>query len=214
MQINIEQIWQRFNELTQREKLMVICSALMTIGWAWDSFFYQALQTQNQAIESELLSLQTQITAKQQAIKEISAIVQYNPNANNRQQLNELQQSVDRMKDKLAQGDKKFVPASAMAYALKDIIKQQGTLKLVALETLPVTSFPNADEKDPWIFRHTLLLTLEGDYFSTLDYLKMLESLPWRIHWDNINYQVKNYPTAEIHIQLYTLSFEKDWLGV
>jgi MSHA biogenesis protein MshJ len=57
-------------------------------------------------------------------------------------------------------------------------------------------------------------LTLQGDYFSTLNYLKALENLPWRIHWDSIDYNVKAYPQAETRIQVYTLSFEQDWLGV
>ena len=214
MQLNLEQLWQQFNQLSQREKLMAIFSILLVVWGAWDNFFYQSLASKNQQIETEISSLQTQISAKQQAIKELSALIVNNPNDHTRQQLSELQQSVGHLKNQLNVGDKKFVSANLMAGALSDMLKQQGVLKLVKLQTLPVTSFPSAEEKDPWIFRHTLVITVQGDFFSTLNYLKSLETLPWRIYWESINYQVKDYPIAETRIQVYTLSFEKDWLGV
>jgi MSHA biogenesis protein MshJ len=59
-----------------------------------------------------------------------------------------------------------------------------------------------------------MVITLQGDYFSTLNYLKSLETLPWRIHWDSIAYRVTEYPLAETRIQVYTLSFDEDLLGV
>jgi MSHA biogenesis protein MshJ len=94
------------------------------------------------------------------------------------------------------------------------MLKQYDNLKLIKLETLPPKGFGSEGKELSWLYRHTLILTLQGDYFSTLNYLKALEALPWRIHWDHIDYNVKNYPIAETRIQIYTLSFEQDWLSV
>ena len=49
---------------------------------------------------------------------------------------------------------------------------------------------------------------------DTVNYLKSLESLPWRFSWDSVDYQVKQYPVAETTLRLYTLSFEENWLGL
>jgi MSHA biogenesis protein MshJ len=111
-------------------------------------------------------------------------------------------------------GEKKFVPAQLMANALSDILKQFSDLRLVKLETLPVSGFGNQNQEPAWLYRHALEITLQGDYFGVLNYLKTLETLPWRIHWVSIDYQVNNYPIAETRLQVYTLSFDKDWLGV
>ncbi len=211
---SIEQFGLRFEQLSQREKIMAAGTCLLILWGSWDSLFYQPMQKDNQSIEIEITSLQKQLNAQQQIAKQIEAIIRNNPNASTRQQLTNLQQTVKNLKQQLSLGDKKFVPSELMANALNDILKQHGKLKLIKLETLPVTPFGDNGQQEAWMFRHSMVMTLQGDYFSTLDYLKALESLPWRIHWDSIDYQVKDYPIAETRIQVYTLSFEKDWLGV
>ena len=83
---------------------------------------------------------------QQQIAKQIENLSRNNPNATARQELtNNLQQSVNNLKQQLSLGDKKFVPAELMANALSDMLKQHGKLKLVKLETLPVTPFGGID---------------------------------------------------------------------
>lgn len=214
MTTNIETFQQRFAMLSQREKLMVVGAVLLILWAGWDNLFYQALQKNNRAVETEIASLQSQLHAHEQIAKQLEDISRNDPNANNRQQLAHLQQSVSSLKQQLSLGEKKFVPSQLMANALRDMLKQHGNLKLIKLETLPVSAFGINEQQPAWVYRHAMAITLQGDYFSTLNYLKALENLPWRIHWDSIAYQVKDYPMAETRIQVYTLSFEEDWLGV
>jgi MSHA biogenesis protein MshJ len=214
MSISIEYYWFRFNQLTLREKVMADCVLLLMFWWGWDSLFYEQLHEKSLAAENDVILLHSQIENKQSVIKQLEAISQNNPNDQSRVQLTQLQMSVNNLKQQLNLGDKKFVPAESMALALSDILKQNEKLKLVKLETLPVKPFGTDDEQADWLYAHTLVITLQGDYFSTLEYLKALEALPWRVQWDSIDYQVKNYPLAETRIQVYTLSFQKDWLGV
>lgn len=214
MTASIEQFRQRFETLSQREKLMVVGALLLLLWGGWDNLFYQPLRKNIRAAQAEITSLQTQLEAQQQIAKQLEDIGRNDPNAATHQQLAHLQQSVNSLKQQLSLGDKKFVPSQLMANALRDMLKQHGNLKLIKLETLPVTAFGDSDQQPVWVYRHALTMTLQGDYFSTLNYLKALESLPWRIHWDSIAYRVKDYPVAETRIQVYTLSFEQDWLGV
>jgi MSHA biogenesis protein MshJ len=214
MTTNIETFQQRFAMLSQREKLMVVGAVLLILWAGWDNLFYQALQKNNRAVEAEIASLQSQLHAHEQIAKQLQDISRNDPNAGNRQQLAHLQQSVSSLKQQLSLGEKKFVPSQLMANALRDMLKQHGNLKLIKLETLPVSAFGINEQQPAWVYRHAMAITLQGDYFSTLNYLKALENLPWRIHWDSIAYQVKDYPMAETRIQVYTLSFEEDWLGV
>jgi MSHA biogenesis protein MshJ len=101
-----------------------------------------------------------------------------------------------------------------MAKVLQDMLKKSSGLKLVKLETLPVTTLTGSKQEQSWIYRHGLSITLSGSFFNTLNYLQSLESLPWRFNWDKIDYQVKEYPVAETSLQVYTLSFEENWLGL
>ena len=211
MQSSLEQLQFRFNTLSQREKLMTSAAAIALLWAGWDSLINQAMQHEQQRLHSEILALQTELLTQQQLVQQadLSGISQ----KNQQQQLTQIRQSVENLKRQLGTGDKKFVPPELMANALRDILKQQGHLKLVKLETLPAAPFAGQDNQPAWVYRHALKLILQGDFFSTLDYLKALETLPWRIHWDSIDYQVDAYPRAETRIQVYTLSFEQDWLG-
>lgn len=214
MTANLETFQQRFARLSQREKLMVVGAVLVMVWASWDNLFYQGLRKDNLEIQAEIVSLQNQLQAHRQIAKQLQDINRNDPNASNRQQLTHLQQSVNTLKQRLSLGEKKFVPSHLMAGALRDMLKQHGNLKLIKLETLPASPFGTGEQQPAWVYRHAMTVTLQGDYFSTLNYLKALENLPWRIHWDSIAYQVKDYPMAETRIQVYTLSFEEDWLGV
>lgn len=208
--MNSKQLIERFDALSPREKWMTTAAAMLVIWTIWDNVVYRALHQQQLELTSSITALEGQLLNQQQLAARMQRGDQINPNL---QKLEQIRQSVHNLKQQLNGGDKRFVPPQLMADALRDILRQHGDLKLVKLETLPPEPF-GADQQQPvWVYRHTLELTVQGSFFSTLDYLKALENLTWRIHWDDIDYHVQQYPLAETRIKVYTLSFEKDWLG-
>ena len=48
-------------------------------------------------------------------------------------------------------------------------------------------------------------LTLHGDYFSIMAYLRRLEHLQWQLYWDKLDYVVGVYPQATAVVEFYTL---------
>lgn len=210
MNQQLDKLLQGFNALNRREKIMSTTAAVVLLWATWDNTVQQPLQAQSRQLDQEIAGLESNLTSQQLIADQLKQMDPRNPL---QEQLRQVQSSVDRMKQQLDSGEKKFVPAPLMASALRDMLQQHGNLKLVKLETLPTRPFGNADNQPVWVYCHTLELTVRGDFFSTLDYLKALETLPWRVHWNSIDYRVAEYPLAETRIQVYTLSFEKDWLG-
>ena len=208
--MNSKQMIERFDILSPREKWMTTAATLLVIWTVWDNTVYQALHQQQLDLTESISALEGQLLNQQQLAARIQRGDQLNPNL---QKLEQIRQSVHNLKQQLNGGDKRFVPPQLMAEALRDILRQHGDLKLIKLETHPPEPFGADPQRPVWVYRHTLELTVQGSFFSTLDYLKALENLTWRIHWDDIDYQVKQYPLAETRIKVYTLSFEKDWLG-
>ena len=213
MQTNVEKFSQRFASLTLREQRMVVGTLLLIVWGAWDNFFHQPQLQAQQQLTADNKQMEQLLSNQQSAASELEQTGSHDPNLANRESLKTLQQSLNSLKQQLSAGEKRFVPSQLMATALRDMLKQHGNLQLIKLETLPPTNF-GTDSQQTWVYKHAMNLTLQGDYFSTLNYLKALENLPWRIHWDSIDYQVKDFPRAETKIQVYTLSFEQDWLGV
>lgn len=205
-----DQLFQRFNALSAREKNMSTLAVIVLLWAAWDNLLHQPLQKQSTTLDQEIKGLESNLSSQQLIAEQIRLMDPRNPL---QEQLHQLENSVENLKRQLASGEKKFVPPQQMATALRDMLRQHGNLKLIKLETLPTKPFGNQDNQQVWVYRHTMELTVQGDFFSTLDYLKALENLPWRVHWNSIDYRVNEYPLAETNIQVYTLSFEKDWLG-
>ncbi len=214
MSSNSHQFSQRFASLTVREQRLVVGTFLLLLWGGWDNFYYQPAMKKQEQLENEIKQLEHQNSLLQQLSLETEHASISDPNGKNREHLSTLNTSIDNLKKQLTLGEKRFVPSHLMAAALRDIIKQDRNLQLISLETLPTRPYGTSDQALTWIYRHSMVITLKGDYFSTLGYLKALEALPWRIHWDQIDLQVKDHPISETRIQVYTLSFEQDWLSV
>jgi MSHA biogenesis protein MshJ len=209
-----ELLIQRFNQFSSREKAMVLGTLLVIVWSIFDSVAYQPLSTELDQLSNELSSIKLQLSNQQQTAEQIENLAKTDINGNNRTQQQQLKNRIKQLKQQLGESDKQFVPAHLMAEVLGNILKQNTGLELIHLETLAVTPLSQTTQGNAWVYRHGLAYTFRGNYFITLSYLKSLESLPWRFHWDSIDYQVKEYPIAESTIRIYTLSFEENWLGL
>ncbi|MGZ4993974.1 MAG: hypothetical protein ACXWE3_08665 [Methylobacter sp.] len=210
----LSNLQEKFEALSQREKIIVVGAVLIGIWAGWDNFFYQPTQKKQLALQQQLTGLQQQITDQQLIAIKLENSSHTDPNLDNRNKLTALKAEYNRLQE-LMMHDKSLVPPQLMAVALSDILNQNNQLTLIKLDTLPVTTL--MESKQPQanpVYKHGLAITFSGSYLNTLNYLKALESLPWHFVWESIDYQVKNYPTAETTIKAYTLSFKESWLGV
>ena len=66
----------------------------------------------------------------------------------------------------------------------------------------------------PEVYKHGLEIVFQGDYNSTLSYLRKLEQLPWKFYWEEVVYEVLDYPKAQIMVRIHTLSLDKGWISV
>ena len=55
---------------------------------------------------------------------------------------------------------------------------------------------------------------MKSTYENTVRYLKRLDELPWKIFWQELNYESGEYPNGNLKIKIYTLSTSREVLGV
>lgn len=206
---------EKFAALSQREKIIIIATLLVGLWFGWDNFLYQPNRKKQQALVEEMSKLNVQITEKKIAAIKLESNALTDPNLTNKNKLAELKAEYQRLQERMMEGEKSFVPPHLMAVALGDILNQNNQLTLIKLDTLPVATLIKSKQaqQNP-IYKHGLEITFSGSYLDTLNYLKALEALPWHFIWESVNFQVKEYPTAETTIKTYTLSFKEGWLGV
>lgn len=202
----------KFEILNPREKWLMILAILVVLWAGWDSFFYSPLQKQQTQLQEQLTNSETELTAQQQLATQLEAQLLNNPYQTQQKQRNLLKAQYQQLQSKMLQLNQKFVPPELMSRVLNDLLKQNKQLNLIKLDTLPVATLLETPQHP--IYKHGLVLQFSGNYLATLKYLKTLEAMPWNFIWDSIEYQVKNYPQAEITLRVYTLSLEKDWLDV
>ena len=64
------------------------------------------------------------------------------------------------------------------------------------------------------IYRHSVVLQMEGSYHDTLSYLKKLEQLPWRFFWQGVEIEASGYPNTLTTLDVYTRGFREGLVGV
>jgi MSHA biogenesis protein MshJ len=116
-----------------------------------------------------------------------------------------------------------YVAPERMTELLRSLLAKQQGLTLVSLANMPVESLspPSAskpaaaiapDDRGP--FLHPVEMVVEGDYGSVLAYLRALEAMPWRIHWQRVELTAGDYPVNRVRIVIGALSLSRYWMTV
>lgn len=204
-----------FNKMTLRERLILfaavlLCSAFISYFWILDPALLQQLKTE----KSVQKSIQQENVLKNE-VALISKRLQEDP-------VEEINKKIAFTKATLAQLDKqlnhklvKFIHAQKMPIALTKVLGKTPGVKITGLKSLPVKVFNTSLETtgnvtESLFYQHTLQITLQGSYNAIYQYLLNVETLQDKFYWYSLDYQVSDYPIAEVIIQIYTLSDQQD----
>jgi type II secretory pathway component PulM len=102
------------------------------------------------------------------------------------------------------------VSPQTVTKVLQDLLASKYNLVLLQLQNLP-SKVVLLSQSNLKVVEHSMIIKFQGDYFSTMNYLQAIESLPWRISWDRLEYKVIEYPTAEVTLQIHILSNQGGW---
>lgn len=181
-------------------------------------------------------TLLQQVTQQQEKMKELQAQMQDqiqairdDKNSPLRTRLAQLKQQLQEQEGYLQSRRDRLVEPDKMAGLLEQVLNKNDKLRLVKLETLPLsllvekpvapqspTANVSAGNKQPnqQVFKHGIQITVSGAYLDILRYLAALEKLPVQMFWGEINMSVEKYPDSVLTLTIYTLSMEQTWLAV
>jgi len=204
-----------FNMMTLRERFimfaaLIICSASITYFWMLDPAFLKQAKLEKQlqksyqsekALNNEIATIKLRL--QQDPLEEIINKIAFSQAT--------LEQLDKQLQDKLV----KFIHAQKMPIALTKVLSKSPGVKISGLQSLPVKTFTNSKQVgeialQDIFYQHTLEIRLKGDYNAIYQYLLNVESLQEKFYWYSLDYQVSNYPLAEVVIQIYTLSDQRD----
>jgi MSHA biogenesis protein MshJ len=218
---SVKQYRAKFEQLNSRERGLVLLVALVLIYGLWSISLGSLQDAGQRKLHTQLSQLELDLQAQTQQLTELQARQGIDPDAELRRQLAQTKLDIQRIDNQLSGLSVGLIPAQELAKVLEGVLVQSKSLKLLSLETLPIkqlelqdASVENNADMVTGVFKHSVRVKLEGNYFAIAQYLTALENLPWRFYWASLHYQVQRYPNAVTELEVYTLSTERGNLGV
>jgi MSHA biogenesis protein MshJ len=210
----LQELAVRFDVLSQRERVMVAAAAFVIVAFLCylplESFLlkHNKLTQQNKALVAEnKISVQQNELYKQRLAQ--------NPNDEYNARFVILEQKSKELDKELSFQMVDMVPADHMPALLSKLLEQVRGIKLQEFRSIaPIALLEIGEEKKMNLYSHGIRLTFQGDYFAVLKFIQAIEAMPNKLYWKRMAYQVDEYPMANVVLELYTVSINKDFISV
>lgn len=236
--------WQRvaskIDALSLRERTIVFAMAALILVVLVNTALLEPQYARQKQLSQRIKQEQSVLGGVQAEIQQKAMSLDADPDRATRAKLQQLKDQSTELQLALADLQKGLVSPDKMSALLEDILKKNGSLRLVSLKTLPATSLlgslpkaasptdavkheetasstaANAIHKSVAgsVYKHGVELVLQGSYLDTMDYLSQLEAMPWQLFWSQANLQVDEYPKTTLTLTLFTLSQNAKWLNL
>jgi len=213
---------QSIDRLSLRERLFLLAAGLFVIGGLWEAGLAAPLAAREKIANDK-------VTALKERLAQLDASLTTAATGLGERLPGQLEQ-LEALRERVADGENEIrvfttdlVDPAQMRLVLEELLRRQAGLTLVSAVNRPARPVvTDEDETDaeqsrsaaPRLYRHSLVLTLEGSYLDCLTYLQAVERLPWRMHWSRLEFAVAEYPVNDIVIEFTTLSLDEEWIGV
>ncbi len=227
MKARITKVRDTIDRLNLRERLFLFAAGLVVLGGMWEAALAGPLDARKVQANQKMEALKTRLQTLDVALNSAATGMTEGMPAQF-DQLTALRNRVDAGDKEVRVFTTDLVDPKEMRIVLEELLRRQSGLKLVSATNLAAKALvdgnaePSAAKddgaktrpKEPQLYRHTLVLTLEGSYLDCLAYLQAVEKLPWHLYWSRIEFKEDGYPRNAIMLELRTLSLDKEWIGV
>lgn len=205
----------RFSQLQRREKLLLFFGSLLLLLWL--SVIYVLEPLWHKTVQTRALQLKAsqQLQDAEQQAEVLLAQLSTDLNQDYRERISNLEQQQQQLNERIRQSASYFIGAEQMVTLLRNILQSSKGVQVKSL----LTSAPKAvrlqgqHPDDPaMLFQHTTTLVVAGGYIDLFRALQRMEQLPWLLNWSALNYQVIEYPQAELTLTLITVSEYEDFI--
>ena len=228
----------KFESVSSREQYLILATGLVAIIFISFSLFIDTSLTKVEDINEKTGRLVTENQSIKSSISIFEEALTEDPNKALNKQISAYEAKVKEVDDKLLLLTSELIDPIQMRFALLDMLKVQKGVSLISFELLGANPLMDKDgdladknNKEEQVtadnlednaelkstinlYQHGIRLKLTGKYFQLRDYLTQLEAMPWKFFWKDFRYTIKEYPLGELEIELYSLSTNKEFIGV
>ncbi len=222
----VEALVKSIESRAQIEKVAILAIAIAALVMAYLSLVSDPLRAEISTAQNEVANLTRQIGQQQSSYENMLAQSREDPNkfANDRLDVVQREQAeLDRRIRELA-GD--LISPADMTRILTSVLERQAGLELISFQNLQATPLlagernsgegagEGGSDISGQVFQHGLRLVFQGDFFSTIKYLRFIEEISGSFFWDSISFQQAEWPQAIVTLEIHTISTDSGFIGV
>ncbi|PKO29738.1 MAG: hypothetical protein CVU34_20595 [Betaproteobacteria bacterium HGW-Betaproteobacteria-7] len=225
-----EQLAGRYAAMTRREKLLVAAALIVVPLLAGEMLVLEGQRTRNAALASSIAQQSASATEMQTQVQLLQQQLQVDPDARVKAEIAALMAEQQMLEKELLEVGQSLVPPEQMNDLLGQLLARHRGLRLISLKTMKPQSVMGeteeagatgaakpkekvADQRFD-LYRHGVEIRIEGSFAELQAYLVQLEELKERLLWGYLQYEVSEYPKAEMSLMVYTLSADRTWLAL
>ena len=230
----LKKIAAKIDNLSLRERAIVFIGVIVILFTVWDISLIQPLEVEQKKLVASLTTKNAERLVLINRFQDLVKSSNDDPNAESIAKLKSLRSRLIDVQADLETSTHSLVSPKDMPKILETVLHKTGGLTLVNLKSLGVTPIIAKDEAEQAktpdsekaedkkltadnidnAYKHGLRIEIKGNYLTTLSYLRSLEELEWGFFWDNFKLTVGEYPDANVAIEIFTLSLNREWIGV
>lgn len=216
-----EQADEKVDSLSLRERVLIALTFCALIYFAWENIVFKKVWSSKDDLVTQVDSASKQIQSVKGQIQAVTTKIQTNNYDELQKQVLSLKARNQEMRTLIEKMAEQLLPPSEMSNMLSHMLKSDSGIRIINMSNIPETPlFTGLSEEDVnndpnkiQVYQHGMELIIEGEYFSIMNFLKELESIPWRLIWSSLDYEVVEYPVGRVKITLYTLSLHQGWIS-
>lgn len=227
MQQHWQSLAEKFSLLSMRERFLIAFLLIFIMVYS----LYSLVLEPNYIAANQAQARLNTLTQQQQQLSfdktELQRVLAHDPNAEIKLRIARAETELSNAEDELTLFTADLIDSKQMALVLGDVLQQAKKVKLLVIESLPATALntQSATDKDVdtqaatqpasadiQLYQHGLRITLTGTFFDIQTYLNTIEQLPKKFYWRIFDYQMQRYPQAEVVMEIYTLSMNKEFI--
>ena len=227
-----ESTWSKLNQKTNsislRERLLVAFAGLVLIYGLAELLYFDQLRQEHKKLDAKMERLKKDRGNYENELRVLS--IKKDKPRQLQAQIDLLDKKIRNIEDEILGFSEVMTGPSEMTAILKGILEQRGELSILSLKNLkakPVRYVgQEADANDTekksdaseeltiGLYRHSLEIILEGPFDAAKEFVKKVEDENSNIYWESAEYEVLEYPKGKLTIRVFTLSRDKEWIGV
>jgi MSHA biogenesis protein MshJ len=204
-----------FDTRPRRERVVVAVAAIIGALLVFEGMWWSPERELAAQAEGEVLSLELQkagVLAERDRLEQRESL---DPDAAILKQLDILELKLADLDANLRGQTLQILAPEQMPSVLRDLIGSVTGLQMTGIRSEPPERLVNSSNDDlPILYRHGLVIDLQGEYLALLDYVRALEDLPWRFYWLGLEVRANGADSRRFRLHVYTVSLREEWIRV